>query len=121
MADTPNLFVDTFDDIQTEAHRNSAQHGFWREGVTTTVILSKLALIHSEVSETLEIARDPQRRPEEVWYRHDGKPEGMGPEMADIVIRVMDLAEALGIPLAERILQKQEFNRSRPHMHGKTA
>lgn len=46
------------------------------------------------------------------------KPIGFDSELADIVIRVMDLAEHLGIDLERAIQEKHEFNQTRPMRHG---
>ena len=48
----------------------------------------------------------------------NGKPEGFGVEIADAIIRCLDLTEALGIDIGERILEKHEYNGTRPHRHG---
>lgn len=64
-----------------------------------------LALIHSEVSEALEADRK-------------GNQEGFVEELADVCIRVFDLAGLMNIDLEKAILDKMEFNRSRPMMHG---
>lgn len=107
-----------FSDLQRQTYQNSADHGFWAPERSNPY--EKLALIHSEVSEALEAIRTGALIPA-VWYREDGKPEGVGPELADVVIRCMDLAEASGIDLWERIVEKHEFNKTRPFMHGKQA
>lgn len=56
---------------------------------------------------------------EQTWTREDGKPEGIPSELADIMIRVADLAGAYDIDLAKIIDQKMTYNASRPHLHGK--
>lgn len=39
--------------------------------------------------------------------------------MADVVIRVMDYCESQGIDLAQAIIAKSAYNKTRPHKHGK--
>jgi NTP pyrophosphatase (non-canonical NTP hydrolase) len=116
-----------------EAHGNSRDHGFWDEQrgdcfpdqrapldekLVLKTIPEKLALIHSEVSEALE---DYRRGPAYMGEHttETGKPVGFDSELADIVIRVADLAGALNIDLGGAILRKLEYNRSRPYKHGK--
>ena len=58
------------------------------------------ALFHSEVSEALEIWRDPARTIVEVWESEGGKPEGFVIELADLLIRIGDTCVEMGFPLA---------------------
>ena len=110
------------------AHANSMDKGFWddqklavnatrldRERVQRT-IPEKLALIHSEVSEALEDYRDGVMI---TTVDAKGKPVGFPSELADIVIRICDLAGALGIDLDVEIEQKMRYNAGRPRKHGK--
>jgi len=84
-------------------HKNAKEKGFWDEERNFG---EALALIHSEVSEALEAYRN---------YDTDG----IGEELADIVIRVFDLAHGLGFDIEEEITRKMEYNAHRPRMHGK--
>lgn len=122
-----------------------------RDGVVRDAShVERLMLIVSEAAEALEELRsgiDPQA----VWYSYTAeldhvkfknltwdqvealasetpetlglvpKPEGYGPELADIVIRVADAAGAAGIDLEEMIDMKQAHNEGREYRHGNKA
>jgi NTP pyrophosphatase (non-canonical NTP hydrolase) len=46
------------------------------------------------------------------------KPEGIPSELADIIIRVLDVAYRYGIDLEEVLLEKLAFNETRGYRHG---
>lgn len=96
------------------AHTMAREKGWYDGGPRNFGEL--LALIHSEVSEALEEYR-AGHAPTEVYF-NGAKPEGVGIELADVVIRVADLCGALGIDLEKAIEQKMAFNASRPYRHG---
>ena len=76
-----------------------------------------VALCHSELSEALEDYR-AGAAVAEPGHREDGKPIGIPSELADVLIRVFAYSDAHGIPIAEAILEKMEFNETRPNRHG---
>lgn len=43
---------------------------------------------------------------------------GVEAELADVVIRIMDYAKARGLLVAEAIIAKSEYNKTRPIKHG---
>lgn len=90
---------------QKETHDVAKAHGFQVYFDNPLYVPTKLALIMSEAAEALE------------WHRQ-GKPEELPHELADIVIRTMDLAESLGIDLQSAIESKHEQNKTRPFRHG---
>jgi NTP pyrophosphatase (non-canonical NTP hydrolase) len=46
------------------------------------------------------------------------KPEGIPSELADVIIRVLDMCGALGIDIAAALADKMAFNETRPYRHG---
>lgn len=106
--------------LQIQINQIATSKGFWNNRNINDVntLLSILALIHSEVSESVECVRDGKL----IEYENEnGKPEGLPTELADIVIRVFDFAYALGINLESVIDRKIKYNETRPFLHGKLA
>lgn len=98
--------------------------------------ISKLDLMHEELSEVLGELRDGRDFNEIYYldkksgvryfnqaYEDDGtpkfKPEGAIIELADLIIRAADLAFTEGSDLAQAIAIKHEYNASRPYLHGR--
>lgn len=89
-------------EMAEEVNRNAVAKGFWDKHRNFPELL---CLVHSEVSEALE------------GYREDDL-ANVAEELADIVIRVFDIAEAYGFDIEFEIIRKHSINEKRPHMHG---
>jgi NTP pyrophosphatase (non-canonical NTP hydrolase) len=102
------------------AHENEAK-GFWEDGDNELIIPTKLALIHDEVSEALQVHRDRfGDSPEDsITTMTDDQEREFTEELADIIIRTLDLAGHYGFPIGDVIADKLEKNRNRPPKHGK--
>lgn len=95
-------------DIATEAARSKGFHdGRADRGRDDTLI--RLGLIHTEVSEAMQLVK-----------RHgpNGREGEIGEELADVLIRVGDLAGLLGIDLDRHVRAKLAKNSQRPYKYG---
>jgi NTP pyrophosphatase (non-canonical NTP hydrolase) len=127
--------MNTIKNLQVNAHNISKLKGFWDDKdlskmdiVTRNLHIAQcLALIHSEVSEALEILRKkddihaplPNLNGDDFVY--DFKlltKDSFGDELADTVIRVLDLAEACNLDLEGHIVAKMKYNSTREHKNG---
>jgi len=105
--------------VAARAYVLAVEKGFWDDGVDLREAVIKAALIGCEVSEVIEeLRRDGIDNPS-AWTAKGGKPEGVGIELADVLIRTLDLMYALQIDPEEMVRLKHEYNQSRQHKHGK--
>jgi len=97
------------------AHKLAKEKGFWdREREMPELI----ALCHSELSEALEQARLGYA-PTHEYKDENGKPCGIPSELADTVIRIMDICGHYDIDLNHAIISKMKYNATRGNKHGK--
>ena len=79
------------------------EHGFdWNKNDVDIMLLR----LHSEVSEAAEAVRD------EDW-------KGFAEELADIFIRLVNIAEVMEVDLEIEIEKKHQINLTRPKLHGR--
>lgn len=98
------------DELGIEIRENNILHGWdvvnpidWEDSIDK--IPAKLALIHSEDSEALEA------------FRHTNK-DNFREELADVIIRTLDLAYGLGFSMDSAVAEKMKKNRDREYKHG---
>lgn len=96
--------------MQSHVHRTACDRGWWDEQRSIGTLI---ALLHSELSEALEAARCGNQ-PDD----HIPEYSGLEAEMADVVIRIMDLAQAEGLDVAGAIIAKARYNDGRAFKHG---
>lgn len=93
-------------------HKRSKAAGWWQDYNGTPenaryIIPTKLCLIHSEISEAMEGHRK-DLMDDKLSHR-----KMIEVELADAVIRIADLAGALGLDLAGAVIEKSNYNQTR--------
>ena len=107
----------TIETLVGESNQTAKSKGWWDDPDRN--IGEILALIHSEVSEALEVYRLKGKDSlKEKWFDEKGKPEGFTVELADVVIRIADLCGELGLDLESALTTKLSYNQTRPYRHG---
>ena len=97
-------------EMQRQVHRTAVEHGWWESPRATGEVLM---LVVTELAEAMEAYRT-------------GNPESdklpgfsrMEEELADTIIRLLDLAEERGFRLEQAVLAKMAYNDGRPYRHG---
>lgn len=100
------------DDLSMNLHKVAIEKGFWPEDVDDIFIAKQCMMIVSEVTETMEA------------IRKDKGEEEITKEVADILIRTLDLYAGLveagytKLSLDYALEEKTQFNKTRPEKHG---
>tara|TARA_B110000977_G_scaffold147885_1_gene187500 strand:+ start:1706 stop:2029 length:324 start_codon:yes stop_codon:yes gene_type:complete len=100
------------DEMADHLHQVATEKGFWPEVVDDIFITKQLMMVVSEAVEVMEAIR-----------KDKGKAE-VADEMADIIIRTLDLYAGLvendytDISLDQALESKVNFNKARPERHG---
>src|SRR5574340_1004702 len=131
--------------LMQDIHTDNIDRGWWNGVLVGTsdvldpskaehrsAVFEKHLLVHNELSEAVEEIRNGNTFRTVGYVRSEApvygggkapeKPVGFPTEIADAVIRLLDLAAACGINLETVIAEKLAYNRTRGYRHGgKTA
>ena len=95
-------FAQAWAKLSHKAYKNALDHGFHENNDYETIPV-KLMLIVSEISEAMEAHRTGR-------YYAD--------ELADVVIRLLDLDGWVGLDIGKEVVHKMAHNTTRPYKHG---
>ena len=123
--------------LMESVRANNFEKGWRSDDSPVRPVGELVALLHSEVSEAFEAHRNNEPA---LWYEHKGKdwkwegpqtltdnetgevtlgkPQGIASELADVLIRLVDMAQEHDIPLIDAVIQKHAYNQTRPWKHG---
>lgn len=96
-------------------HEAAVEKGFYENPLSA---LELIALCGTELTEAIEELRSGHE-PDELYYPNDNKPEGVLVELADCIIRILDMCGYYGIDIDRAVTEKMAYNRRRPHKHGR--
>ncbi len=102
-------------ELAIRAHGDACELGWYDQGITKTDCES-LMMVVTEIAEAVEALRLPK----EAYYEDSktGKPEGYAVEVADAIIRLLDISAYKGWDMETIIVNKLDYNLTRGHRHG---
>lgn len=124
-------------ELRDRIHKNAVVHGFYSDEKDNHILV-KLMLIATELGEAAEAYRNNKYAkvkefhdccndliedkiigPTEIDFFEDLVKDSFEDEIADTIIRLLDLCGFLGINIEEHINLKMFYNENRPFKHGK--
>lgn len=110
------LLIYAINSVAEMVHKNATDHGFHPDEPIEHFIAKQCNNIHAEVTELWDSWRAG------IQDQNCDKPIPLTcqeEELADIIIRALDVSQRLKIDIGNAIAIKHEYNKTRPYKHGK--
>jgi hypothetical protein len=117
--------------LEWAVHRGDDTEELYAVQNYSNYLVKRISLIGGEVKEAEDEIR-AGHAPDETYYPSKGsdlslvalrdniyKPEGVPSELADILIRTLELCDELNIVPSAIVAEKHAYNKTRARMHGK--
>ena len=98
-------------ELRNGAHDIAVEHGWWNNDRPESEALLKIVVEVAEAVQALEKGNPPDK--------HLPHFDSVTVELADVIIRAMDLAGAMFPDVPAAVVEKMAFNKGREYRHGK--
>ena len=109
-----SAFLEAWSDFAREVYDTAESKGWHEESSGNLYVeATKLALIGVEVSESIQKLREGNPLDEKIQM------PAVSVELADVIIRVMDLDIDMFYNLGRAVIAKARYNKTRPYKHNR--
>lgn len=123
-------FVNSFNALSNENHHRMRAQGFWDmsdriiqlcqlNGLGREAVKMRKSQLRDLIVSELGEACEGDRK--DLVSEHLSGFSNAEEEYADVIIRLFDVAQGMGLKIAEAVVAKMRYNLTRPHRHGDKA
>lgn len=116
--------ITDINELADEVHKNAVEHGFHPEEPIEVFVANQCNNMHAEITELWDAYRagkqdEPCDKSEKLIALNLRNLSCNEEELADIIIRALDMSRRLKIEIVAALNAKHQYNKTRPYKHGK--